>query len=232
MDIRNITILEARSIRHEVLKPGRPESEVAYPGDESELAEHLGAFEGDKLLGFALPHTGPHYLFTLRRADRAGKTGAPRHPELRERSFASRRLRLRKNKDFAGGDRPGADREGADEMKTHVALGRESRLKLSRGHRARNRDDMVGDDAGRGRLLEFFPLSESGHCQEGKQEDRAKGDQDLGSLAGHAAAPFGGKGFDLSKNARSARERSLRALEGGFPTSAARWVTALSREAP
>src|SRR6185369_1145653 len=61
MAIRNISILEARSIRREVLKPGRPESEVAYPGDESEVAQHLGIFEGDKLLGVAtfLPEACP-----------------------------------------------------------------------------------------------------------------------------------------------------------------------------
>lgn len=61
MDIRNISISEARSIRQEVLRPGRPESELAYPGDESELAQHLGIFEGDKLLGVAkfLPEACP-----------------------------------------------------------------------------------------------------------------------------------------------------------------------------
>ena len=53
MEIRNISLLQARSIRREVLRPGRPESEVAYPGDASEFAQHLGAFEGDKLIGVA-----------------------------------------------------------------------------------------------------------------------------------------------------------------------------------
>jgi GNAT superfamily N-acetyltransferase len=61
MDIRDISIVEARSIRWEVLKPDRPASEVAYPGDESELAQHLGVFEGDRLLGVAtfLPEACP-----------------------------------------------------------------------------------------------------------------------------------------------------------------------------
>lgn len=53
MDIRDISILEARSIRREVLRPGRPESEVAYPGDGAEGTQHLGVFEGDTLLGVA-----------------------------------------------------------------------------------------------------------------------------------------------------------------------------------
>jgi len=61
MDIRDISIVEARFIRRDVLKPDRPASEVAYPGDESELAEHLGVFEGDRLLGVAtfLPEACP-----------------------------------------------------------------------------------------------------------------------------------------------------------------------------
>ena len=61
MDIRNISLLEARSIRRDVLRPDRPASEVAYPGDELELAEHLGAFEGDQLVAVAtfLPEACP-----------------------------------------------------------------------------------------------------------------------------------------------------------------------------
>jgi hypothetical protein len=38
-----ISIEEARSIRWEVLKPDRPASEVAYQGDDSELAELVPA---------------------------------------------------------------------------------------------------------------------------------------------------------------------------------------------
>ena len=53
MNIRNVSVSEARRIRLEVLRPGRPASEVAYPGDESEFAEHLGAFEDDKLVSVA-----------------------------------------------------------------------------------------------------------------------------------------------------------------------------------
>jgi GNAT superfamily N-acetyltransferase len=53
MDIRSISVSEARSIRHEVLRPGRPESEVTYPSDDSELAIHLGACEGSRLIGVA-----------------------------------------------------------------------------------------------------------------------------------------------------------------------------------
>lgn len=60
-DIRSISLADARAIRREVLKPERPVSEVAYPGDESELAEHLGVFEGEKLVGVAtfLPEACP-----------------------------------------------------------------------------------------------------------------------------------------------------------------------------
>jgi GNAT superfamily N-acetyltransferase len=53
MNIRNISLSETRRIRLEVLRPGRPASEVAYPGDESALAEHLGAFEAGRLVAIA-----------------------------------------------------------------------------------------------------------------------------------------------------------------------------------
>jgi GNAT superfamily N-acetyltransferase len=53
VNIRNIPLSQARRIRLEVLRPGRPASEVAYPGDESDLAEHLGAFEGGQLVAIA-----------------------------------------------------------------------------------------------------------------------------------------------------------------------------------
>jgi GNAT superfamily N-acetyltransferase len=61
MEIRSISFLQARSIRREVLRPGGPESEIAYPGDAGESARHFGAFEGDKLTGVAtfLPEPCP-----------------------------------------------------------------------------------------------------------------------------------------------------------------------------
>lgn len=62
VDIRNISILEARSVRREVLRPDLSDSEVAYPGDDSELAQHLGAFEGNQLIAVAtfLPEACPN----------------------------------------------------------------------------------------------------------------------------------------------------------------------------
>jgi GNAT superfamily N-acetyltransferase len=87
MEIRDISLLQARSIRREVLRPGRPESEVAYPGDASEFAQHLGAFEGDKLIGVAtfLPEPCPEQdragawrlrgMATVRSAQRRGVGG-------------------------------------------------------------------------------------------------------------------------------------------------------------
>ena len=61
MNLRKVSLLEARSIRREVLRPGRPSSEVAYPGDESEFTEHLGVVEDDKHVAVAtfLPEICP-----------------------------------------------------------------------------------------------------------------------------------------------------------------------------
>ncbi|HYL70268.1 MAG TPA: GNAT family N-acetyltransferase [Steroidobacteraceae bacterium] len=61
MQVRRISFLQARSIRREVLRPSGPEAEIAYAGDAGESAQHLGAFEGDELLGVAtfLPEPCP-----------------------------------------------------------------------------------------------------------------------------------------------------------------------------
>jgi GNAT superfamily N-acetyltransferase len=52
-DIRRITAEETRPIRREVLKPGLPEAAVHLPGDEGPGTIHLGAFDGDVLIGIA-----------------------------------------------------------------------------------------------------------------------------------------------------------------------------------
>lgn len=53
MTIRSITVEQARILRREVLKPGLPESEVRYPGDDDANSFHLGAFEAERLIGIA-----------------------------------------------------------------------------------------------------------------------------------------------------------------------------------
>jgi len=53
MDIRPISASEARTVRQEVLRPGRPESEVIYPFDDSATTTHLGAYDGSRLIGVA-----------------------------------------------------------------------------------------------------------------------------------------------------------------------------------
>lgn len=61
MEIRGITVLQARAIRTEVLRPHGPESEIVYPGDAAESSQHLGAFESGRLIGVAsfLPEPCP-----------------------------------------------------------------------------------------------------------------------------------------------------------------------------
>ena len=53
MKIRTITADETLPIRREVLKPGLPESEVHFEGDDHPSALHLGAFDGERLIGIA-----------------------------------------------------------------------------------------------------------------------------------------------------------------------------------
>lgn len=53
MEMRPITAEETRPIRREVLKPGLPDAAVHLPGDEDPDTLHLGAFEGEALVGIA-----------------------------------------------------------------------------------------------------------------------------------------------------------------------------------
>jgi predicted GNAT family N-acyltransferase len=50
---RPITAEEARPLRANVLRPGRPHAESIYPGDGAAGALHLGAFRGRELVGVA-----------------------------------------------------------------------------------------------------------------------------------------------------------------------------------
>ena len=49
--IRRVTADDVRPLRHSVLRPGQAFEETVYPGDDAGL--HLGAFEGDRLVGIA-----------------------------------------------------------------------------------------------------------------------------------------------------------------------------------
>jgi predicted GNAT family N-acyltransferase len=60
--IRRIEPEEVRPLRHRVLRPGQGVEETVYPGDELDDTVHLGAFDGDRLVGIA----------SLYREDRAG----------------------------------------------------------------------------------------------------------------------------------------------------------------
>lgn len=60
--IRPVTAEEVRPLRHSVLRPGQAFEETVYPGDDAGV--HLGAFDGDRLVGIAS-------LYTEDRADGA-----------------------------------------------------------------------------------------------------------------------------------------------------------------
>jgi GNAT superfamily N-acetyltransferase len=53
MHIRAILVDEARILRHAVLRPNLPPEESVFPGDDDPTSLHLGAFEGDELVGIA-----------------------------------------------------------------------------------------------------------------------------------------------------------------------------------
>ena len=51
--IRQVPAEEIRPLRHRVLRPGQTFEETAYPGDDLPDTVHLGAFDGDRLVGIA-----------------------------------------------------------------------------------------------------------------------------------------------------------------------------------
>ncbi|MGI8808310.1 MAG: GNAT family N-acetyltransferase [Acidimicrobiales bacterium] len=60
--IRPISAEDTRKLRHRILRPSQPIDATVYPGDDLADTAHLGAFEGDRLVGIA----------SLYREDRAG----------------------------------------------------------------------------------------------------------------------------------------------------------------
>ena len=51
--IRQVSAEETRPLRHHILRPGQTYEETAYPGDDLPATVHLGAFDGDRLVGIA-----------------------------------------------------------------------------------------------------------------------------------------------------------------------------------
>jgi GNAT superfamily N-acetyltransferase len=52
-DLRPIEAAATRPLRRRILRPGQAEHELVYPGDEEADSLHVGAFDGDALLGVA-----------------------------------------------------------------------------------------------------------------------------------------------------------------------------------
>jgi GNAT superfamily N-acetyltransferase len=52
-DIRPIRAGDTRPLRHQVLRPHQPPEALVYPGDDHPLALHVGAFDGNDLVGIA-----------------------------------------------------------------------------------------------------------------------------------------------------------------------------------
>ena len=64
--IRRISTEEIRPLRHRILRPGQTYEETLYPGDDLADTVHLGAFDGERLVGIA----------SLYREDRPGGPAA------------------------------------------------------------------------------------------------------------------------------------------------------------
>lgn len=49
--IRRVEAAEVRPLRHAVLRPGQDFDETVYPGDDLDTTVHLGALDGDRVVG-------------------------------------------------------------------------------------------------------------------------------------------------------------------------------------
>jgi predicted GNAT family N-acyltransferase len=65
VEVRPIAAADTRPLRHRVLRPSQPLEATVYPGDDDPDTLHLGAFEGDRLVGIAS-------LYREARGDQAG----------------------------------------------------------------------------------------------------------------------------------------------------------------
>lgn len=86
-EVRPISASETRTIRHRVLRPGQPFGQTAYPRDEHPETLHLGAFDGDRLVGVAS-------IYREARADRPDRSswrmrGLATEPDMRGRGFGT-----------------------------------------------------------------------------------------------------------------------------------------------
>lgn len=57
--IRPITAADVRALRHRVLRPTQPVESTVYDGDDLAETMHLGAFDGDRLVGIASLYREP-----------------------------------------------------------------------------------------------------------------------------------------------------------------------------
>lgn len=59
MTVRPISAAETRPLRSEILRPGQPPANLAYPGDDVPGSFHAGAFVDGTLVGIATVHPEP-----------------------------------------------------------------------------------------------------------------------------------------------------------------------------
>jgi ribosomal protein S18 acetylase RimI-like enzyme len=58
-EVRPITAVETRPLRHAVLRPHQAPEELVYPGDDMPESLHVGGFAGCRLVGVATVVPGP-----------------------------------------------------------------------------------------------------------------------------------------------------------------------------
>ena len=59
MEVRPVGADDVRPLRHSILRPGQAWEDTTYPGDHDPATVHLGAFEGERLVGIASLYREP-----------------------------------------------------------------------------------------------------------------------------------------------------------------------------
>lgn len=90
MVVKRISAQETRPLRQQVLRPHQRAEELIYPGDDDPDALHLGAYEGDRLVGILsacreMPETGEPHAWRLR--------GMATLPDVRGAGYGGKLLR-------------------------------------------------------------------------------------------------------------------------------------------
>ena len=97
IEIKEISVEEARPIRQQVLRPHQAVSELIYPGDDANNSFHLGAMRSDEVLAILSMYCSPKPEDT---ADAWRIRGMASVPEIRGTGFGRKLVEVARDKSW------------------------------------------------------------------------------------------------------------------------------------